>query len=107
MLLVPVLERAGAEHVCPGWEGRSRLAALEEDLRTLGMRSNAKPVLALIRKGAGNLGRPLCRRGFSRVGIGRITDDTVPFIDWDLAGCGASQLIGSAAVGRPLFEPLR
>jgi heme oxygenase (biliverdin-IX-beta and delta-forming) len=34
-LLVPALERAGAEHVCPGWEGRSRLAALEEDLRVL------------------------------------------------------------------------
>ena len=39
-LLVPALERAGAEHVCPGWEGRSRLAALEEDLRALGMRLN-------------------------------------------------------------------
>jgi heme oxygenase len=39
-LLVPALERAGAEHVCPGWEGRSRLAALEEDLRALGMRPN-------------------------------------------------------------------
>lgn len=34
-LLVPALERAGAEHVYPGWEGRSRLAALEEDLRLL------------------------------------------------------------------------
>jgi heme oxygenase len=35
-LLVPALQRAGADHVCPGWEGRSRLAALEEDLRVLG-----------------------------------------------------------------------
>jgi heme oxygenase len=43
MLLVPALERAGAEHVCPGWEGRSRLAALEEDLRALGMRPNTNP----------------------------------------------------------------
>jgi heme oxygenase len=43
MLLVPALERAGAEHVCPGWEGRSRLTALEEDLRALGMRPNANP----------------------------------------------------------------
>jgi heme oxygenase len=43
MLLVPALERAGAVHVCPGWEGRSRLAALEEDLRALGMRPNANP----------------------------------------------------------------
>jgi heme oxygenase (biliverdin-IX-beta and delta-forming) len=43
VLLVPALERAGAEHVCPGWEGRSRLAALEEDLRVLGMRPNANP----------------------------------------------------------------
>jgi heme oxygenase len=34
-LLVLALERAGAAHVCPGWEGRSRLAALEEDLRVL------------------------------------------------------------------------
>ena len=42
-LLVPALERAGAEHVCPGWEGRSRLAALEEDLRVLGMRPNTNP----------------------------------------------------------------
>jgi heme oxygenase (biliverdin-IX-beta and delta-forming) len=42
-LLVPALERAGAEHVCPGWEGRSRLAALEEDLRALGMRPNTNP----------------------------------------------------------------
>jgi heme oxygenase (biliverdin-IX-beta and delta-forming) len=40
---VPALERAGAEHVCPGWEGRSRLAALEEDLRVLGMRPNRNP----------------------------------------------------------------
>ena len=39
-LLVPALERAGAEHVCPGWEGHSRLAALEEDLRTLNIRPN-------------------------------------------------------------------
>jgi heme oxygenase len=43
MLLLPALERAGAEHVCPGWEGRSRLAALEEDLRALGMRPNPNP----------------------------------------------------------------
>jgi heme oxygenase (biliverdin-IX-beta and delta-forming) len=43
MLLVPALERAGAEHVCPGWEGRSRVAALEEDLRALGMRPNTNP----------------------------------------------------------------
>jgi heme oxygenase (biliverdin-IX-beta and delta-forming) len=43
MLLVPALEGAGAEHVCPGWEGRSRLAALEEDLRALGMRPNTNP----------------------------------------------------------------
>jgi heme oxygenase len=42
-LLVPALERAGAEHVCPGWEGRSRLAALEEDLRALGTRPNRNP----------------------------------------------------------------
>ena len=39
-LLVPALERAGAEHVRPGWEGRSRLAALEEDLRVLRTRPN-------------------------------------------------------------------
>jgi heme oxygenase (biliverdin-IX-beta and delta-forming) len=39
-LVVPALERAGAEHVCPGWEGRSRLAALEEDLRVLRARSH-------------------------------------------------------------------
>jgi heme oxygenase (biliverdin-IX-beta and delta-forming) len=38
MLLVPALERAGAKRVYPGWEGRSRLAALEEDLRLLGVR---------------------------------------------------------------------
>jgi heme oxygenase (biliverdin-IX-beta and delta-forming) len=44
MLIVPALERADAEHVCPGWEGRSRLAALEEDLRALGIRPNANPV---------------------------------------------------------------
>jgi heme oxygenase (biliverdin-IX-beta and delta-forming) len=43
MLLVPALERAGAEHVCPGWEARSRLAALEDDLRALGMRPNTNP----------------------------------------------------------------
>ncbi len=44
MLLVPALERADAKHVCPGWEGRSRLTALEEDLRTLGMRpTNTNP----------------------------------------------------------------
>jgi heme oxygenase len=43
ILLVPALERAGAEHVCPGWEGRSRLAALEEDLRALAMRPNTHP----------------------------------------------------------------
>jgi heme oxygenase (biliverdin-IX-beta and delta-forming) len=43
MLLVPALERADAEHVCPGWEGRSRLAALAEDLRALGLRPNANP----------------------------------------------------------------
>jgi heme oxygenase len=43
MLLVPALERARAEHVCPGWEGRSRLAALAEDLRALGVRPNANP----------------------------------------------------------------
>jgi hypothetical protein len=30
-LLVPALEQAGAGHLCPGWEGRSRLAALQED----------------------------------------------------------------------------
>ena len=40
-LLVPALERAGAEHVRPGWEGPSRLAALEEDLRVLRTRPNA------------------------------------------------------------------
>lgn len=37
-LLVPALERAGADHVCPGWEGRSRLAAIEGDLKVLHMR---------------------------------------------------------------------
>jgi heme oxygenase len=42
-LLVPALERAGAEHVCPGWEGRSRLAALEEDLRVLRTRPYRTP----------------------------------------------------------------
>src|SRR5262249_40898507 len=42
-LLVPALERAGAEHLCPGWEGRCRLAALEEDLRALGTRPNRNP----------------------------------------------------------------
>jgi heme oxygenase (biliverdin-IX-beta and delta-forming) len=42
-LLVPALERAGAEHVCPGWEGRSRLAALEADLRALGTHPNRNP----------------------------------------------------------------
>jgi heme oxygenase (biliverdin-IX-beta and delta-forming) len=46
-LLVPALERAGAEHVCPGWEGRSRLAALEEDLRVLGTRPNRNPAYPL------------------------------------------------------------
>jgi heme oxygenase (biliverdin-IX-beta and delta-forming) len=34
-LLVPALERAGARLVYPGWDGRSRLEALEEDLRVL------------------------------------------------------------------------
>jgi heme oxygenase (biliverdin-IX-beta and delta-forming) len=43
MLLVPALERAGAKHICAGWEGRSRLAALEEDLLALGIRPNANP----------------------------------------------------------------
>jgi heme oxygenase (biliverdin-IX-beta and delta-forming) len=43
MLLVPALERAGAEHVCPGWEGRSRLAALEEDLMVLRTRPYRPP----------------------------------------------------------------
>ena len=43
MLLVPALERGGAEHICPGWEGRSRLTALEEDLRALGMCPNTNP----------------------------------------------------------------
>jgi heme oxygenase (biliverdin-IX-beta and delta-forming) len=42
-LLVPALERAGAEEVCRGWEGRSRLAALEEDLRALGTLPNRNP----------------------------------------------------------------
>ena len=42
-LLVPVLERAGAEHLCPGWEGRSRLTALEEDLRVLHRHPNRIP----------------------------------------------------------------
>jgi heme oxygenase len=42
-LLVPALERAGAEHLSPGWEGRSRLAALEEDLRALGTRPKRNP----------------------------------------------------------------
>jgi heme oxygenase len=41
--LVPALERAGAEHLCPGWEGRSRLAALEEDLTVLGTRPHRFP----------------------------------------------------------------
>jgi heme oxygenase (biliverdin-IX-beta and delta-forming) len=40
---VPALERAGAEEVCRGWEGRSRLAALEEDLRALGTLPNRNP----------------------------------------------------------------
>jgi heme oxygenase (biliverdin-IX-beta and delta-forming) len=44
MLLVPALERAGAEHVCQGWEGRSRLAELEEDLRAWGTRPKTNPV---------------------------------------------------------------
>jgi heme oxygenase len=35
MLLVPALERVGAGHVYSEWEGRSRLAALEDDLRLL------------------------------------------------------------------------
>ncbi len=43
-LLVTALERADAEHVCPGWEGRSRLTALEEDLRMLRTRPNRVPV---------------------------------------------------------------
>jgi heme oxygenase len=34
-LLVPALERAGADVVCPGWDGRVRLEALEGDLRVL------------------------------------------------------------------------
>jgi heme oxygenase len=42
-LLVPALERAGAEHVCPGWEGRSRLAAPEGDLRALDILPNTNP----------------------------------------------------------------
>jgi hypothetical protein len=64
-LLVPALERAGAEHVCPEWEGRSRLAALEEDLRVLRARYSQDPYAsAFIREGAGNLGRPLCHRRF-------------------------------------------
>jgi heme oxygenase (biliverdin-IX-beta and delta-forming) len=37
-LLVPALERARADHVCPGWEARSRLAAIEEDLKVLHIR---------------------------------------------------------------------
>ena len=37
-LLVPALEQAGAKHVYPGWEGRSWLPALEEDLRLLRVR---------------------------------------------------------------------
>jgi heme oxygenase (biliverdin-IX-beta and delta-forming) len=41
--LVPALEGAGAEHVCPGWEGRSRLAALEEDLMVLGTHPHRSP----------------------------------------------------------------
>ncbi len=41
--IVPALEGAGAEHVCPGWEGRSRLAALEEDLMVLGTRPHRSP----------------------------------------------------------------
>jgi heme oxygenase len=43
MLLVPALERAGAKHVYPGWEGRSRLAALEKDLRLLRVRPHRIP----------------------------------------------------------------
>jgi heme oxygenase len=43
MLFVPALERAGVEHVCPEWEGRSRLAALEKDLRALSLRPNTHP----------------------------------------------------------------
>jgi heme oxygenase (biliverdin-IX-beta and delta-forming) len=35
-LLVPALEQASADDlVCPGWDGRARLEALEEDLRVL------------------------------------------------------------------------
>jgi heme oxygenase (biliverdin-IX-beta and delta-forming) len=37
-LLVPALERAGADLLCPGWDGRTRLEALEEDLKVLRMR---------------------------------------------------------------------
>jgi heme oxygenase len=35
-LLVPALERAGADLLYPEWDGRTRLEALEEDLRVLG-----------------------------------------------------------------------
>lgn len=35
--LVPALEQAGAARLLPGWEGRSRLAALEADLAELGV----------------------------------------------------------------------
>jgi heme oxygenase (biliverdin-IX-beta and delta-forming) len=37
-LLAPALERAGADLVCPGWDGRTRLEALGEDLRVLRVR---------------------------------------------------------------------
>ncbi len=42
-LLVPALERAGTEHVCRGWEGRSRLTTLEQDLKVFRTRSNRIP----------------------------------------------------------------
>jgi heme oxygenase len=34
--IVPALECAGAAHLFPGWEGRSRLSALEADMAGLG-----------------------------------------------------------------------
>ncbi len=35
--LIPALERAGADRLFPGWEGRSRLRALAADLAELGL----------------------------------------------------------------------
>jgi heme oxygenase len=41
--IVPALERAGAARLFPGWDGRSRLSALEADLAELGADRPRRP----------------------------------------------------------------